>query len=85
MSNDPTTAAVSLPASLDMLRGEILALLEEDDVPEDEDNLIDYGLDSVRIMALATRWRQAGAPVDFVALAKKPTLAHWWALLSSAR
>lgn len=36
----------------------ILPLLDESDEPFDDDNLIDYGLDSVRMMALAARWRK---------------------------
>ncbi|WP_241650582.1 phosphopantetheine-binding protein, partial [Rosenbergiella collisarenosi] len=48
-----------LPASKQALRDAILPLLEDDDIPEDDENLIDYGLDSVRMMALASRWRQA--------------------------
>ena len=51
-------------------------------MPEDNENLIDYGLDSVRMMALAARWRQAHGDIDFVSLAKNPTIDGWWALLS---
>ncbi len=68
------------------LRALILPLLDEDseDMSDDE-NLIDYGLDSVRIMALATRWRKIRADIDFVALAKTPTIDGWWALLSGEK
>ena len=48
----------------------------------DDENLIDYGLDSVRMMALAARWRKVHGDIDFVMLAKKPTIDAWWALLS---
>ena len=71
-----------LPASKKALRDAILPLLEDDDIPEDDENLIDYGLDSVRMMALASRWRQAVPSMDFVTLAKTPTFDAWWALLS---
>ncbi|WP_305093916.1 phosphopantetheine-binding protein [Prescottella sp. R16] len=44
----------------------------------DELNLLDEGLDSIRIMGLVERWRSAGAPdVDFPTLAADPTVAHW--------
>ena len=54
----------------------------ESDEPMDDENLIDYGLDSVRMMALAARWRKVHGDIDFVMLAKNPTLDAWWALLS---
>ena len=75
-------AEPDVPQSKAALRALILPLLDESDEPEDDENLIDYGLDSVRMMALAARWRKAHGDIDFVMLAKKPTLDAWWALLS---
>ncbi len=49
-----------IPASKAALREVILPLLDESDEPFDDDNLIDYGLDSVRMMSLAARWRNPG-------------------------
>ena len=72
----------SVPASKTALRELILPLLDESDEPMDDENLIDYGLDSVRMMALAARWRKVHGDIDFVMLAKNPTLDAWWALLS---
>jgi bifunctional isochorismate lyase/aryl carrier protein len=77
-----TADLMPLPLSKDDLRALILPLLEDDDVPEDDENLIDYGLDSVRVMALAARWRQVHGDIDFVSLAKNPSIDGWWALLS---
>ncbi|MGP0846663.1 isochorismatase family protein [Serratia sp. CY83965] len=73
-------------ASIDALRQQILPLLDEDseDMGNDE-NLIDYGLDSVRIMELATRWRKIRSDIDFIALARNPTIDSWWALLSEEK
>ncbi|NCB89148.1 MAG: isochorismatase, partial [Gammaproteobacteria bacterium] len=71
-----------VPASKDALRSVILPLLDESEEPMDDENLIDYGLDSVRMMALAARWRKVHGDIDFVMLAKKPTIDAWWALLS---
>ncbi|WP_156429479.1 isochorismatase family protein [Burkholderia sp. TSV86] len=48
------------------------------------DNLLDHGLDSVRIMMLADAWQQAGHDVSFVQLAQAPTLAAWTKLLERA-
>lgn len=58
-------------------------MLDESDEPFDDDNLIDYGLDSVRMMALAARWRKVHGDIDFVMLAKNPTIDAWWKLLSA--
>lgn len=44
-------------------------------------SLVDQGLDSVRLMALVERWRDAGADVDFVSLATEPDLEQWCTLL----
>ncbi|MFR0094373.1 phosphopantetheine-binding protein, partial [Klebsiella pneumoniae] len=72
----------SVPATKAALRELILPLLDESDEPMDDENLIDYGLDSVRMMALAARWRKVHGDIDFVMLAKNPNLDAWWALLS---
>jgi bifunctional isochorismate lyase/aryl carrier protein len=77
-----TEDLLPVPQSKEQLRALILPLLDESDEPEDDENLIDYGLDSVRMMALAARWRKAHGDIDFVMLAKEPTLDAWWALLS---
>lgn len=56
------------------------------DMPPDEisvdDNLIDLGLDSVRLMAMVARWRDAGYEVAFTQLGERPRIADWWAILS---
>ncbi|ROU18548.1 isochorismatase [Kluyvera ascorbata] len=72
----------SVPTSKEALRVLVLPLLDESDEPLDDDNLIDYGLDSVRMMALAARWRKVHGDIDFVMLAKNPSIDAWWALLS---
>lgn len=77
-----TQELLPLPASKAALREIILPLLDESDEPLDDENLIDYGLDSVRMMALAARWRKVHGDVDFVMLAKNPTIDAWWALLA---
>ncbi|MTD27869.1 isochorismatase family protein [Erwinia sorbitola] len=78
-----TETLLPLPQSKAQLRAVVLPLLDEesDDLSDDE-NLVDYGLDSVRMMALAARWRQVHSDIDFIALAKNPSIDGWWALLS---
>jgi len=46
------------------------------------DNLLELGLDSVRLMALIENINAQGAEVDFVELAERPTLAAWSELVS---
>jgi len=48
----------------------------------DTENLFESGLDSVRLLTLLERWRDAGASVSFVDLAEEPTLGHWLSLLA---
>ncbi|CAM3662665.1 isochorismatase family protein [Xenorhabdus thuongxuanensis] len=67
------------------LRAEILPLLDDDcgDI-DDHENMLDYGLDSVKIMSLAARWRYENHNVDFISLMKTPTLTNWLDLLTAS-
>ncbi|WP_374351944.1 isochorismatase family protein [Chitinimonas sp.] len=79
-------ASASLPASQAALVAEVACLLQlSPSEMQPDDNLLYLGLDSMRLMTLATRWRAAGASVSFAQLGEQPTLAHWWALLSQGR
>ncbi|MFF2652554.1 phosphopantetheine-binding protein [Streptomyces sp. NPDC058045] len=74
-----------MPPTLDRLRADIADVLGEDpaDIPLDE-NLLDHGLDSVRIMTLLERWRQQhGVQADFADLAEDPVLTAWAPLLGA--
>lgn len=51
------------------------------DVGED-DNLIEHGLDSLRMMRLASLWQGQGVEIPFDLLAEAPTVTAWSALLS---
>lgn len=51
------------------------------DVGED-DNLIEHGLDSLRMMTLASRWHDQGVEIPFDLLAEAPTVTAWSVLLS---
>lgn len=77
---------MGLPASIDALHAEVAKLLE---MPQTElapeDNLLDAGLDSIRLMTLLERWKRGGAQLSFVQLAEQPTIAHWWTLLPGSR
>lgn len=78
-------AAPTLPADRDALRAWVAAALQTApaDLPDDA-NLLERGLDSIRLMAFVEAWREAGREVSFVALAERPTLRDWWSLLQAA-
>jgi aryl carrier-like protein len=79
-------AAMTAPLSLDSLRTDVAeALAEEPGSFADDDNLIDRGLDSIRLMSLATKWREAGFDAGYLDLAQEPTVAAWWNLLEAKR
>ncbi|MFE6050672.1 phosphopantetheine-binding protein [Kitasatospora sp. NPDC056446] len=71
--------------TVERIRAEVADLLGEDpaDIPLDE-NLVDWGLDSIRLMTLAERWRAEGADVAFVRLAERPAVEAWAELLGAA-
>jgi aryl carrier-like protein len=72
--------------SLDRLRTDVAEVLAEDPGSfTDDDNLIDLGLDSIRLMSLATRWREAGFEAGYLDLAQEPTVAAWWNLVEKSR
>ncbi|MDI3419359.1 phosphopantetheine-binding protein [Streptomyces luteolus] len=69
--------------TIGLIRADVADALGEDveDIPVDE-NLVDYGLDSVRIMALLERWRRDhGVEATFVDLAEQPAVEAWAPLL----
>nr|ASV47083.1 isochorismatase [uncultured bacterium] len=61
------------------LHAEVVDLLGEP-VGADDD-LLDAGLDSIRLMSLVERLRAGGHQVSFVELAETPTVNAWAALL----
>ena len=60
--------------------GNILKL--DPDMIQDQDNLIEMGITSLKIMRLVNDWRKLGARVTFAELISQPTLHDWWELLS---
>jgi aryl carrier-like protein len=63
----------------DRIRADVAELLGCDpaEIDPDED-LLDRGLDSVRLMSLVEKWREAGATdLEFPDLAEQPELGHW--------
>lgn len=81
-ANELAAGDFVIPQSQPQLTQQLAALLE---VPADEmtleDSLLDFGLDSVRMMSLVGDWQQAGLDVSFMELAAKPSLQDWWKLI----
>ncbi|WP_028936966.1 non-ribosomal peptide synthetase [Pseudonocardia spinosispora] len=71
--------------TVDTILDEVRALLTDDgDVPSDTDNLIEWGLDSIALMSMASRWRRDGIEVSFGELAAEPTLGRWREILRAS-
>jgi aryl carrier-like protein len=69
----------------DELRGDVAAVLgcPPQEIPADAD-LLDLGLDSVRIMSLVERWRRAGATgLEFADLAEDARIERWVDVVSA--
>ncbi len=75
--------AHAIPHSEYHLAQQLATLLDvsADDI-EPQDSLLDFGLDSVRIMSLVGDWQHAGLDVSFMELAAEPNLASWWQLIN---
>lgn len=80
---DQQAAPASAAPSAEALRAAIAELLQQpaSDIGLD-DNLLDWGLDSIRLMSLLEQWRALGAEIDFIELAQQPTVNAWQALLA---
>lgn len=78
---DSTSVAVTMA-----LREQLAELLQLS--PETfgvEENLLEWGLDSIRLMMLVEQWRCKGTEVSFTDLAEQPTIAAWSELLARSQ
>ncbi|MCE9671199.1 isochorismatase family protein [Myxococcus stipitatus] len=81
----PPVAAPAQALDRQRIRADVAELLQEEAAAlNDDENLLERGLDSIRLMSLVERWRSAGVEVTFVELAERPTLTEWYALLCPA-
>jgi mycobactin phenyloxazoline synthetase len=72
----------SVAGSPNDVRAEVAELLGVSaDSVDPSGNLVSQGLDSIRMMSLAGKWRRRGVDVDFAALAAEPTIEAWSLLL----
>ncbi|MCD9032330.1 phosphopantetheine-binding protein [Luteimonas sp. Y-2-2-4F] len=73
---------MSEPLTLERMRADIAKQLGE--APEDigdDDDLMDLGLDSMRVLGLVMTWGETGLPLEFSQLAEHTTLAGWWGVV----
>ena len=81
-----TVNAFSVPAVLTLatLKKDVANILNvnSSDITND-DNLMDWGLDSIRLMALVNDWKKYNPELEFSDLAEDVTLNQWFAILSA--
>lgn len=74
------------PVTADAVRAQIAEVLDEPvDAIDEHENLLDRGVDSIRLMSLVERFREQGVEVSFVDLAEQPTVAAWTKLFTDVR
>ena len=84
LDTGPVHARLTRAVAPDETAGQILADLADilfvdgADLTDDTD-LIDLGLDSMRVLGLVMRWGETGIALEFPHLAEHVTLAGWWA------
>ncbi|WP_277810075.1 phosphopantetheine-binding protein [Chromohalobacter canadensis] len=79
-----TTDNASL--TLERLRDDVARMLgESPEMIGDDENLLNYGLDSMRMLNLASQWSGEGIELQFADLAVSPTLIDWWQLVQRQR
>lgn len=75
--------STSSPLTLESMRADIARILhEEPDGIDPDDNLMDWGLDSLRLLTLVTRWNESGLQLDLSELAGRLTLSAMWQVVS---
>ena len=70
------------PFTLERLRADVARILREP--PENigfDDNLMDWGLDSMRLLDLVMGWNAAGLRVDVMEIGAETSLNGWWRII----
>lgn len=84
MTAQPTTPATAAPITLESLRADIARIIGER--PEEiglDDDLMDWGLDSLRLLNLVITWNQSGLQLDMSELAGQLTTRALWQVVES--
>lgn len=63
------------------LKEQICRMLPQKCEIADTDNLLEKGLNSLKIMRIANQWRKHGIKIPFGELMEKPTVAAWWNMI----
>lgn len=74
----PESASLSREWLLGQVAGYLQTSVNDIDANE---NLMDYGLDSIQVMSLITHWEKLGVKLRFEELAEQPSLNAWWRLI----
>ena len=70
------------PFTLNRMRADVARVLRED--PQAiglDDNLMDWGLDSMRLLDLIMGWNADGLKVDVMEIGAETTLNGWWRIV----
>ena len=68
--------------TLEQMRADVARVLRED--PQAiglDDNLMDWGLDSMRLLNLILAWNEAGLQLDLTEIGAETSLNGWWKLV----
>lgn len=66
-------------ASKEALKQQVLRFLDAE--PDSDDNLMDFGLNSIAAMQLVAEWKALDIEVSFTEFARTPTINGLWNLL----
>ena len=71
------------PFTLERMRADVARVIGEaaEEIGLD-DNLMDWGLDSMRLLHLVIHWQQGGLALDVSELAQHMSLNDWWRLVN---
>ncbi len=68
--------------TLERMRADVARMLRED--PENiglDDDLMDWGLDSMRLLDLVMSWNAAGLNIDVMEIGAETSLNGWWRVI----
>lgn len=72
--------------TLERMRADVARMLREE--PEAiglDDNLMDWGLDSMRLLNLVLSWNETGLQLDLSEIGAETTLNGWWRIVQARR
>lgn len=68
--------------TLERMHADVARMLREDPAEIGlDDNLLDWGLDSMRLLNLVLAWNETGLQLDLSEIGAETTLNGWWKLV----